>query len=497
MAEYEKLEKDIHDLVVSYPFTPVTGKPTWEDRERFEEERIDIALKVKNSYKWSKRRGMVREVMTDEAYLAECDDLTDDDLDEVEQPPDIPVGSAGLTKHALEEAKAALVVEKCNWAKLQGFRSGFAENFMNSFPKKYWNKLKQGKALKWAGRVPMDFIEEFERHIPMDEVQMQWMKDKVLRGWEEDDLEPFGARLKEERDEVGRLSPPIKITDEELNIHYMNQIWKRTDVFGLTIMEEWTNRDPDEKTLEHSIPFFEKKWKARENFEAAGGVVNQFAAVNAVEEVQQQLEEKLEQQRTEHAAAISELKKQSDDKLDRLTEAVMVLANAKKAEEDAEPPRRRKRARRYDDDYDYSSSSEDEATPPRRRRRTEQRRSNRRERDNRRQNDGAADRGTRFTIPRAPGADLEWKPGAEYKRGMKFNSDWSPGTKDTYLAARRRFMSTGTEEGLLEKLANQDRMLAWARDGNSRYNEKQIKEAREKTIKKIKEKRSNKSGEEE
>ena len=57
MAEYEKLQKDIHDLVVSYPFTAVTGKPTWEDRERFEEERIDIALKVTNSYKWSKSKG--------------------------------------------------------------------------------------------------------------------------------------------------------------------------------------------------------------------------------------------------------------------------------------------------------------------------------------------------------------------------------------------------------------------------------------------------------
>ena len=104
---------------------------------------------------------MVREVMKDEAYLAECDDLTDDDLDETEEPPEIPVGSATMTKHALDEAKAALVVEKCNWAKLQGFRSGFRENFMNAFPKKYWNKLKQGKVLKWAGRVPMDFIKEF------------------------------------------------------------------------------------------------------------------------------------------------------------------------------------------------------------------------------------------------------------------------------------------------------------------------------------------------
>ena len=121
MAEYEKLQKDIHDLVVSYPFTAVTGKPTWEDRERFEEERIDIALKVTNSYKWSKKRGMSREVMTDEAYLAECDDLTEDDLGEIEEPPDVPADMAGMSKHVLEERKAELVIEKCNWAKLQGF----------------------------------------------------------------------------------------------------------------------------------------------------------------------------------------------------------------------------------------------------------------------------------------------------------------------------------------------------------------------------------------
>ena len=411
-----------------------------------------------------------------------------------------------MTKHALEEAKAALVVDKCNWAKLQGFRSGFAENFMNSFPKKYWNKLKQGKVLKWAGRVPMDFIKEFERHVPLDEVQMQKMKDKVLRGWEEDDLEPFDARLKEECDDVGRLSPPIKITDEELNIHYMNEIWKRTDVFGLTIMEEWTSRDPDQKTLEHSMPFFEKKWKVRENFEAAGGVVNQFAAVNAVEEVQQKFDEKLEQQRTEHAAAISELKKQNDDKLDRLTEAVMVLANAKKEEENAEPPRRRKRARRvvYESDSDDYSSSEDEATPPRRRRKTERRRPYRRDRGNarrdrssRRRDDGAAPRGTRFTIPPAPGADTEWKPGAAFKRGMRYNKDWPQETRDAYNAARKRFMNNRTEEGLLEKLANQDRMLKLARAGNPNFKEETLMEHREKTIDRIKERRNNKAGEQE
>ena len=242
------MEKDIHDLVVSHPFTPVTGKPTWDDHERFEKEQNDIALKVKNTYKWSKRHGMIREVMIDKDYLVECDDVDKADMVENLEPPHMPEGFGDMTGNQLKTAEAALVIHKCNWAKLQGFHSGFAENFMKAFPRKYWSKLKQGKVLQWSGRVPMDFIKKFERHIPLDEVQIQRQKDKVLRGWEEEDVDSFGSRLQEERDSLRRMTPPIEISDVDLNIHYMNEIWKRTDIYGERIMEEWTNHDPDQKT---------------------------------------------------------------------------------------------------------------------------------------------------------------------------------------------------------------------------------------------------------
>ena len=58
-------------------------------------------------------------------------------------------------------------------------------------------------------------------------------------------------------------------------------------------------------------------------------------------------------------------------------------------------------------------------------------------------------------------------------------------------------MNSGSEEGLLEKLANQDRMLKLARAGNPNFKEETLMEQREKTIDRIKERRNNKAGEQE
>ena len=49
----------------------------------------------------------------------------------------------------------------------------------------------------------------------------------------------------------------------------------------------------------------------------------------------------------------------------------------------------------------------------------------------------------------------------------------------------------------MEKLANQDRMLNLARDGNPNFKEETLMEHREKTIDRIKERRNNKAGDQE
>ena len=179
-------------------------------------------------------------------------------MDEEEEPSLMPEGWEDMTAAQLKAAEARLVVRKCDYAKLRGFRSGFAENFMSAMPKKYWRKLKQGKVKKWSARLPMDFVREFERHIALDEPQIQKLKDKVFRGWEEDDVESFGARLEEERDELARLDLPIAINDTDLNQHYVVEVWKRTDIFSDRIVEEGTNHGAEEKhgpawTPRHSI----------------------------------------------------------------------------------------------------------------------------------------------------------------------------------------------------------------------------------------------------
>ena len=187
----------------------------------------------------------------------------------------------------------------------------------------------------------------------------------------------------------------------------MVEVWKRTDISGKRIMEEWTNRDSEDKTWEHSREFFEEKCLQRENYEASGGVVNQFAAANAVEEIQQLFEKKMEMQRVEHAAAMQDLKKQSEDKLDKLTEAVMLLAKAKESAVAATLRADRCKGRPpcapRQEEYESESSSEEEATPPPRKKKK---------------------KATRFTIPPGPGAGKEFTPGGPYLRGMKWRKSW-------------------------------------------------------------------------
>ena len=101
-------------------------------------------LRVKTTYAWSKGNGLTRELMRDAQYLTKVNDVDKQDMDGEEEPPLMPEGWKDIAAAQLKSADARLVVCKCNHAKLKGFRSGFAENFMSSMPKKVLAKTHTG-----------------------------------------------------------------------------------------------------------------------------------------------------------------------------------------------------------------------------------------------------------------------------------------------------------------------------------------------------------------
>ena len=70
---------------------------------------------------------------------------------------------------------------------------------------------------------------------------------------------------------MAALSPPITITDEDKLQKYMEEMWKRTNIFVEKFMTEWTGRLHAQKTWAHATAYFEAKAKAIKNFHAAGG----------------------------------------------------------------------------------------------------------------------------------------------------------------------------------------------------------------------------------
>ena len=277
------------------------------------------------------------------------------------------------------------------------------------------------------------------------------LKAKALRDWAEDEhISSFATRLTREQEKLAAMSPPINISNEEKLQTYMENIWKRTDIFDEEFMTKWTSRTIGQRTWAHATAYFEAKVKAIEDFHAAGGQSNTYAAANAATEIKDAVAAALEEftsQNKENAMAVNEVK-EVREKIDTLHDAVALLAKtvAERTDREVLTPRKRNRSARrrrvveYSSDEESSSSEEeDEQTPPRRTKRTARRTQRiKKEKTKSKKN---------FDIDGA------------YKPGMAFDVAWPQGKKAAYNAARRRYHRTGTKEAIKDKLDGMKRML--------------------------------------
>ena len=82
-------------------------------------------------------------------------------------------------------------------------------------------------------------------------------------------------------------------------------------MFDEKFMTEWTNRPHAQKTWAHATAYFEAKTRAIENFHAAGGQSNPYAAANTATEIKDAVAAALNEfttQNKENAMAVNEVK---------------------------------------------------------------------------------------------------------------------------------------------------------------------------------------------
>ena len=122
---------------------------------------------------------------------------------------------------------------KMNYARTEGYRQGFSHNFRNAFDNKYYEQLYQ-EVFKFKMITPRQFIEHLEKKwVKMDVFVIKRLRVQYLRGWEEEEhIMSFRVRLLREQKIYMDYATPIVITDEELGQHYLEEVLKRTDIFG-------------------------------------------------------------------------------------------------------------------------------------------------------------------------------------------------------------------------------------------------------------------------
>jgi len=453
-AALRATERAVYKAVRANPFKTVEGNVTWEVIEEFEEYARDLALEHQPSYGFCEEVGMCYLVMTPTEFAAETG--VEPEFDYPEKPGLLPEGYEDMDDDTLRLAERELDEKNKDYAMHQGFSKGFGENIRDAFPEKYYQALHGGTLVKYKHVKPLSYIENLRRKVPLDTHTVKMLKKKLYRGWEEEDVEGFKKRLTRESDRLGRLHKPIIVSDADLLQHYMEEMWKRTDVFDQHCMTDFIALDDDAED-EEPLPtqdwdtvtqFFERKWKEAEDYIANGGQTNKFADASAMEDLQARHEEQIRKLKEESANAITEMERRTANKIDKLAEAILQMANKRKEE-------RRRRPRAQQNDHESSSDEEDEPapTPPPRKKKKAKRRAARR-------------------APAAPpspaalaGDRKVYVPGEPFVRGMRRKANPSREWNAVYHDARNRFMMNAGAEGIRERLDGLARYKQYADAG--------------------------------
>ena len=127
MVDYETIRKETHDYVVSGPFTRVPGLLTWEQVHKLLEECEELAMAMDVTYDWAGDHGLQADIYGYQKYFT----LTGKQYVPPVRPPVVhpDILANNLSQNTARIAEAENHQARVNYAVLDGFWSGFSENF--------------------------------------------------------------------------------------------------------------------------------------------------------------------------------------------------------------------------------------------------------------------------------------------------------------------------------------------------------------------------------
>ena len=450
MSANETVRKETQDSVVGRPFTRVPGQPTWEQKQKFLEEAEEWAMEYMVNYDWAGDHGLLAEIMGRDKYYAKTGKWYTPPV----RPPVVhPDVSAGILTD--KQARIATLNHnqlKLDYAVLEGFRTGFGIIYRNAFDKKYFEQLYE-ETFKYKRILPRQFIAHLEsRWVKQDTMVIKRLRALYFRGWEEEEhLTSYRTRLLREKTLYATYDPPVIITDAELQQHYLEEVLKRSDIFGEKCLTKWNAKTAARQAWPRPYRYFEKRMKEVEDYEAVAGKNNSYATANAATDLQHNLEETmaavLTKTNAEHAMALNEIKEGMAEQIHQLTQAMALLV--KSADKENRTPRasnKRSRRDRYESSSEEEESSdEEEPSPPPKRKKKKK-------------------KTKRATKPSSSSSSSSYDENKPYRPGMKWDGDWRPLKKAAFTFARKEFQSTGTKEAIKDKITGMKAAMKAAKD---------------------------------
>ena len=164
--DYENVRQQTKDAVMARLLTRITGKPTYEQKEKFIEEAEELAMAFTVSYLWAEQHGLLAEVMGAHKYHAKTGKIYVPPV----RPPDYDprIIGGGLNQAQIRVAQAVNDTAKVDYTVIEGFREGFSENFRKAFDLKYYEQLWE-ETFKYKRVLPITYITHLEtKHVIMD-----------------------------------------------------------------------------------------------------------------------------------------------------------------------------------------------------------------------------------------------------------------------------------------------------------------------------------------
>ena len=202
----------------------MTGKPTYEQNEKFIEEAEELAMAFTVPYPWAGQHGLRVKVMGAHKYHAKTGKNYVPPVRPLVYDPRIIIGG-GVNQAQIRVTQAMNDTAKVDCAVIESFSEGFDENFRKAIDLKYYEQLWE-ETFKYKRVLPITYTTHLEtRHAIMDILVIKQLKKEALRELrEEEHILSFATRLTREQRRLATLSLHITVTDEDKLLKFMEEM---------------------------------------------------------------------------------------------------------------------------------------------------------------------------------------------------------------------------------------------------------------------------------